>query len=154
MRALERPMADANSDRRRRRALRKSASSRAPRVTMKTLNRSSDWREEGNLSSEGPWYAGRPMTPDDTARAARERFVKWMEWFVKTYPVDSGGSFEQLAGKLGVSNAAVSKWRKASSTTYPGLKNIIRMHALIAKSWEGFKVEDLLFRNPPSGQKR
>lgn len=129
-------------------------SSSAPRVTLTTLNRSSDEKEEGNPSSEAPWYAGGRMNADDIARTARERFVKWMEWFVETYPVDSGGSFEQLAKKLGVSNAAVSKWRKTTSTTYPGLKNIVRLYVLISKSWEGFKIEDLLFRSPPVNQRR
>jgi transcriptional regulator with XRE-family HTH domain len=94
------------------------------------------------------------MTADEVARDARERFVRWMEWFVATYPTDSGGSFEQLSKKLGVSNAAVSKWRKATSTTYPGLKNIVRLYLLIAKSWDGFKIEDLLFRSPPRTQGR
>lgn len=130
-------------------------SSKEPRVTGDSLNRSSDRTEERNPGSEGPWYAGGLMTtPDEIARAARERFVKWLEWFVATYPVDSGGSFEQLAPKLGVSSVAISKWRSKSSTTHPRLQNIVRLYLLIAKSWEGFKVDDLLFRDPPRSQRR
>lgn len=144
-------MSAAPSDRRSRRALRKSVSRKAPRVTDTTLNTSSGQGEGGTLGLDASWYAGAPMTtPLETARDARGHFVKWLEWYKDAYPDDSGGSYEQLAPKLGVTPAAISKWRKRGSTTYPNMQNLIRLYLLVRRTaWVGLHIDDLLFRDPP-----
>lgn len=99
-------------------------------------------------------------TADETARAARERFLKWIDWYLRAFPTETGGdpggkgSQEQLAKKLGITAPAISKWRRAGSTTYPNVRNLIRFYLLIRKQWDGFSVDMLLFRDPPALSER
>jgi hypothetical protein len=157
-------MRSANSDRRKRRASRKSVSSRAPRVTDKTLNTNLGRAEEAKPSSGAPWYAGASTMPtthaDDVARAAREHFVKWIDWYLEAFPTETGGeaggkgSQEQLGKRLGITPPAISAWRRKGSSTYPSTRSLIRFYLLIKKSWDGFRVDMLLFSDPPPLPKR
>jgi hypothetical protein len=153
-------MSAANSDRRKRRALRKSVSSKVPRVTEKTLNINSGTGEERNPGLGASWYAGSPMTtPDDIARVAREHFVQWIDFYLEAFPTECGGepdgkgSQEQLAERMGISAPAISMWRKKGSTRYPNLRNVIRFHALINKVYV-VHLDTILFGPPPTLPRR
>lgn len=94
------------------------------------------------------------MTPDEIARAARQHFLNWLEWYKDGFPEESGGSYEQLAPKIGVTPPAISAWRKKGSTRYPSLPNLVRFYALVRKAWDGARIDDLLTRDPPSRPRR
>jgi hypothetical protein len=106
--------------------------------------------EEGNRNSGLVWYLGAPMTTsnaDDTARRARENFVKWIEWYLEAYP-EEAGSQEKLAPRIGVTPPAISAWRKRGSTRYPNMRNLIRFHALVNKVFPAH-MDQILFGPPP-----
>lgn len=87
------------------------------------------------------------MHADELAHAAREYFVRWIQWYLDHFP-EEAGSQEQLAKRLGVSAPAIGAWRKKGSTRYPNMLNLLRFYVLLNKSYR-VHLDTLLLGPPP-----
>jgi hypothetical protein len=102
----------------------------------------------GNLDLGRPWYRGTRMTnADDIAQAAREHFLRWIDWYLVAFPGEAD-SQEQLAKRLGITAPAISAWRKKGSKRYPNMRNQIRFYLLLNKVYR-VHMDTVLFSDPP-----
>lgn len=82
-------------------------------------------------------------TLDDEIREARERFTRWMRWYMAAFP-DEAPSQAALARKLHVSPSAVSQALRQGAKRAPRFKVLLAFRRVA-----GASVDALLYSEPP-----